>query len=286
MLPRRSDGFPVGKLSPMRRMMPYILRTRNESCVYFEQRLKLQKTLEYVRTLNERSGANPKHAVNVFHVLLAAAARVFAERPELNRFVLGRRIYQRKHIEFSFAVKKEFSDRGALTTTKLRFSGDESVAEVAQKTREAVAVGRSDKKSQADKEMSVLVWLPGFLLRAILWLQRTLDRFNVLPSALTASDPLYASLFFANLGSIGLDSAYHHLFEYGTVSFFAVLGTIGPMSFVEEETERLCVLPGVSIKYTFDERITDGYYCARSLELLKHYLENPDALEKAESSPS
>jgi hypothetical protein len=128
--------------------------------------------------------------------------------------------------------------------------------------------------------MSILTRLPGPLLRLIMWLQRGLDAWNLLPSALIAPDPMYASLFFANLGSIGLDSAYHHLFEYGSVSFFAVIGRISKLPFVDGHGA-LQTRPGISIKYTFDERITDGWYCARSLDLLKGYIENPRSLHAA-----
>jgi pyruvate/2-oxoglutarate dehydrogenase complex dihydrolipoamide acyltransferase (E2) component len=259
-------------------MMPYILRSRNESCVYFEQKLDLTETLPYLHALNQRLGRTAEHEINLFHLILAAAARVFQERPDLNRFVSGGKLYQRRHIELSFALKKVRSDKGALTTTKLRYTGDESIADVADRTQQAISVGRSNKPNQSDKEMALLTRLPGPLLRLIMWLQRGLDAWNLLPKVLTEPDPLYASLFLANLGSIGIDSAYHHLFEYGSISFFAVIGRIGKLPFVDENGE-LQTRPGVSIKYTFDERITDGYYCARSLDLLAEYIEHPSRLD-------
>lgn len=259
-------------------MMPYILRSRNESCVYFEQKLDLTETLPYLHALNQRLGRTAEHEINLFHLILAAAARVFQERPDLNRFVSGGTLYQRRHIELSFALKKVHSDKGALTTTKLRCTGDDSIVDVAERTQQAISVGRSNKQNQSDKEMAVLTRLPGPLLRLIMWLQRGLDAWNLLPKALTEPDPLYASLFFANLGSIGIDSAYHHLFEYGTISFFAVIGRIGKLPFVDGHGG-LQTRPGVSIKYTFDERITDGYYCARSLDLLAGYIEHPSRLD-------
>ena len=43
--------------------------------------------------------------------------------------------------------------------------------------------------------MAILTRLPGPFLRFIMWIQRSLDAWNLLPSALTESDPLYASLF-------------------------------------------------------------------------------------------
>ncbi len=38
--------------------------------------------------------------------------------------------------------------------------------------------------------------------------------------------PLYSSALLANLGSVGLDSAYHHLYEYGTTPIFVTMGRV------------------------------------------------------------
>jgi pyruvate/2-oxoglutarate dehydrogenase complex dihydrolipoamide acyltransferase (E2) component len=34
----------------------------------------------------------------------------------------------------------------------------------------------------------------------------------------------------------------------------------------------------VTLKWTYDERVEDGLYCARSLERLRELLENPEKL--------
>ena len=39
-------------------------------------------------------------------------------------------------------------------------------------------------------------------------------------------DPLYASAFVANMGSLGLDAPFHHLYEYGGISIFAGFGGV------------------------------------------------------------
>ena len=58
---------------------------------------------------------------------------------------------------------------------------------------------------------------PAPLLRLAVRAQRVLDGWNLLPAALIKDDPLYASAFIANLGSVGLDAAFHHLYDYGTM---------------------------------------------------------------------
>jgi hypothetical protein len=101
-----------------------------------------------------------------------------------------------------------------------------------------------------------------------------LDRWNLLPGAVTRNDPMYASLFVANLGSVGIDRAWHHLYEYGTVSLFAALGEVRK-SVVVGDGGAPEVRDTVRLRYAFDERINDGFYCAASLGIVRDYVEDP-----------
>jgi hypothetical protein len=139
-------------------------------------------------------------------------------------------------------------------------------------------------ESKSDVEMRVLTRLPRFLLRFLMACQRWLDYFGLLPYALIEKDPLYSSLFLTNLGSVGLDSAYHHLYEYGTCPFFAALGRV-KKAVVPGPDDLPVVRDVVSLKFVFDERITDGLYCARSLELFRTYVMYPDRLEAPAGAP-
>ncbi len=106
---------------------------------------------------------------------------------------------------------------------------------------------------------------------------RRLDAWGLLPPSYSAGDPLYASAFVANLGSVGLDAAYHHLYEYGTIPIFVTIGRLH---------QRPVVLPDgavgsrkiVTLRYTYDERVEDGFYAARALERLHELLETPERL--------
>jgi hypothetical protein len=94
------------------------------------------------------------------------------------------------------------------------------------------------------------------------------------------SDPLYASAMNSHLGSIGLDSAYHHLYDHGTLPVFVVIGKVQKKLVITERGESE-IRPIVTIRYSLDERIVDGFYAARSLERLKELVENPWLLERA-----
>ena len=231
--------------------------------MFFEHELDVTVAERVLRSKRDEGG--PK--LSVFHVFTYAAARTLVERPRLNRFTSGGDLYQRKNIEIAFSAKKSMSDDAPVVAVKRRFDGEASFDAHVEQLLGGVREGRSADKNSTDKELDILLKLPGFMLRGFVSLARWLDAHNVLPRALIEGDPLYASLFVANLGSVGLDAAYHHLYEWGNCPIFATLGRVRDLS-VDDETRRVC-----TVRYTFDERIEDGLYCARALERLKEIVE-------------
>ncbi len=271
---RRPEGTYLRDVHPLRKLMPHLMPGRNESIVYFEQELRVGKALAWLDARNARGG--PK--LTFFHLVLAGVVRALAERPQMNRFVVGRRLYQRDAIELSFAVKKRMADDAPLTTVKIRFVPGDGVDNDAGRVDEAIGVGRGEAQTSSEKEVALVTKLPGFLVRLAFWLQRTLDGLNLLPAAMIRPDPMYASMFLANLGSVGLDAPFHHLYEYGTIPLFGVIGRIQKAPVVTAEGT-LAVDDVVRLRWSFDERIADGFYCARSLDLFKAWLEDPSTLE-------
>ncbi len=266
----RPDGVVVKDLSPVRRMIPYLMKSRSESVVYFEQDLDLTKTLPFI----ERWNSEHEQKLTLFHLLLTALGRALFARQGLNRFVSGGRIYQRNGVFISFAAKKKFADDAPLVTIKLEMKEVEPLDAIVRRIHESVGEGRGDKERTVDKEVRWILKAPHFLVRFLLALFVWLDKWNLAPGAMLRTDPMYASLFCANLGSVGIDRAWHHLYEYGTVSVFAALGVVRK-DLVVGESGQPEVHDRVRIRYSFDERINDGFYCATSLGMVRDFLEDP-----------
>ncbi len=87
-------------------------------------------------------------------------------------------------------------------------------------------------------------------------------------------DPFFSSLFLANLGSVGLSDTFHHLYEYGTVSVFGVVGTVRPTLVPVRGGPRHATARPV--RWTLDERVNDGFYAGRSLGIAKDVIEDPE----------
>lgn len=258
---RRPDGRLVTDAPPYRQVMPLLMPGRNEAAVYFDLDVDLARTTPFLEAWN---AARPERRATLFHVVLWAAARVLEARPELNRFVAGGRLWQRDGVWLSFAAKARLEDGAPLVTLKRRFDGA-GLEEVVARVRDDVTTGRSGRESATDRELRLLVKLPVFLRRWLYGLFRWLDARGLAPRSLIEGDPLYTSLFVANLGSLKMDPCYHHLYEHGTASAFCVIGRARDVGGRQVATLRL----------TLDERVTDGLYAQRSLELLRALVEDP-----------
>jgi len=269
---RRPDGDLVRDESNVRRMIPYLMRGRNESAVYHEQHFDLTKTRPWLRAYNR---AHPQAPATLFHLMLLAIAQAFHERPGMNRFISGGRIYQRKHVALSFAAKKVMEATAPMVTVKMKFEPGEPFAEAVKRIADTIANARTDQVTMVDKELALALALPGPLLRMVMAGLRMLDRVNLLPGAMIESDPMYATAFVANLGSLGLDNTFHHLYEYGTVSLFATIGTTKKVLVVGPDDKPMTRV-GSQIRWTFDERINDGFYCATAIKVAQRVVEDPE----------
>jgi hypothetical protein len=276
---RRSDGAPIERLPALRRLMPFLVPRRNDAYVLFEQAIPTAPLRALLERLN--AGRPDADRVTLFHCVLRALGMALTDFPRLNRFVAGRRLWERRGIWLAVSAKQRLDRDAPVFSTKIRFDPTESLVDFAERMLRTLRQGRRGEAA-ADREIGLLVRLPRFLLGAIVWLHPRLDRLGLLPARLVEDDPLYASAFVANLGSVGLDAAYHHLFEYGTVPIFVTMGRVHRAPLVHDDG-RVGSHEVFVLRYTYDERIEDGFYAARALEALAGYLADSAALSGASS---
>jgi len=267
---RRPDGDLVRDLSPVRGIVPYLMRGRNESAVYQESLYDVARARRWLRAYNR---SHP-HRATLFHLVAYASAQALHLRPGLNRFASGGRIYQRREVSIAFAAKKEMTDQAAFATVKLAFPEGESFEDASRRIVEAVDEGRHGAARQLDREVALVMSLPGFLVSWLTRLAFVLDRWNLLPGFMMRDDPFFSSLFLANLGSVGLSDTFHHLYEYGTVSIFGVAGAVRPTLVPGRDGPEAREL--LQVRWTVDERVNDGFYAARSLGIARDVLEDPE----------
>lgn len=269
----RCDGKRVEGLNPFQKVIPYVMNTRNGAAVYFAEDIDIEPALHLVKRLNEEEHTTK---YTLFSVVLTALVRVMQEKPHLNRFVMGKHIYQRNYLSTSFIVKKALNEDARETDAKISYEEGETLSSVADKVQHTIEVAQSEELSPDEKEMYFLSAIPGGY-RLATTLFRLLERFNLAPASMIKSDPLYTSMYVANLASLNLPAPYHHLYEWGNASVFVVMGKI-ERRHVTKKDGTVQQRRFMNFKITLDERISEGLYFARAIDLFRRYLANPTAL--------
>ncbi len=272
----RYDGRRLRSLNPFYQITPYIMRTRADAQDYFEDRVEIGRAEHWLRRKRDEGHAG----LAFLHLLIAALVRTISQRPRLNRFVAGQRLYARHEILVSLAIKKRLHEDSPETTIKLAFQPTDTVFDVAAKIRAALEENRDPAaKNDTDRTARLFMLVPGFLVRFLLWLMRTLDFHGKLPRAVHRASPFHTSAFVTDLGSLGIRPIYHHLYDFGTTSLFVAFGVKERVRELDPEGQ-LVERKYIGLKVVNDERICDGHYYAASFKYLAALLKNPEELEQ------
>ena len=263
----RADGQLL-KVHPYRKMMPFIMKGRNESIVYYDDAVDATQLLEFVK-----NGRESFH-LDVTHCLVAAVFKGLEKNTSMNHFVSGRRLYERNSRFISFSMKRQKKNKKAkLAVVKLE-DQEETFQALCERIQGTINVERSDKKTYMDKELDLFNMLPRPALNWGVKFFQMLDYYNLLPyDAFIKGDTMYTSVFIANLGSLGMKAAYHHLYEWGNCPLFMMVGKIEDRAVVVDG--EIVVRPILPIRWSYDERIDDGLSSAYGMATVKHALENP-----------
>jgi len=274
MFGKRSDGKELKHVSPFFRIMPCIMKERDDSQVYFSQDLVIKKMEEYI---NLKAAENIK--ISIMDIVFAGIVRILAEKPKLNRFVINGRIYARNKITLAITIKKSLTEEGEETTVKVDFDGTENLFEVKEKLQNLIAQNKdTSAANDTDKFAKVLSKIPTPILKFAVGLIKFLDKRGILPKSIIELSPFHTSAVITNVGSLGLDSIYHHIYNFGTTSMFFAIGK-KKKSYVFEDDE-IYKEKCINLAFVGDERICDGHYYASSFRSLVRYLTHPELLEK------
>lgn len=261
----------------MQKIMPYIMRTRTGSVNFFREALDCAPLEAYIAAHN---GADAQSRLGVMHILIAALVRTIALRPQLNRFVVHSRIYARHGISVSFVVHRSLRVEDGGTTIKLEFTGTEDLPTIARAVNAAVlretapAAARNATDSLADGFMR----LPDLLIRPLIGFVMRLDHWNLLPEAVLKASPFHTTVFLTNLKSLGIDSIFHHLYEFGTNGIFMAMGKEA-LHTVSRPDGSTAARREIHLDFALDGRFCDGLYFARSMRLFRKFLRDPALLE-------
>ncbi|MDD4991058.1 MAG: 2-oxo acid dehydrogenase subunit E2 [Paludibacter sp.] len=269
----RYDGWRVRKADGMFSVVPFILPKRVDSEVFFSVKIPIDTVDNFIR-----SHKKDIPGLSVMHVVMAALVRLYSQRPFLNRFIVWNKVFSRNHLSISLVIKRSMSDEGEETVVKIYFLPTDSLEDIVRKVALVLEENQQEGQENSSDEISkVLGFLPDFLLRTVVFAIKQLDRIGLMPKLFFEASPFHASLFLTNLGSIGIESIYHHLYEFGTCSVFAAMGKKNRKNEVAKDGT-VTATKSMQLKFVLDERICDGFYYASSMRMLEKIFADPSVL--------
>ena len=249
-------------------IMPFLMKRRCDSQVFYNVDFNVEPLSAHLEKTRR---------CTFFQAMLLALVKTMRRRPGLNRFIIGRRLYQREDLDISFVARRSLTDEGSETSIKMRIKADDDDDMILKKITGHIGEAKEGAVKGDDKLIAFLVRLPRFMLRIVVSILTWLDFHLILPKDIEILDPLHCSAFIANLGSVGIEAPFHHLYEWGTCSLFVAIGKIGDKP-AADGAGGIKLKKMVEVKVTLDERIADGYYFARALDIFKEYIEHPETL--------
>ena len=272
----RFDATYLKDVDSMHFIMPFMYPDRCDNQAFFTFKIDLTNLNAY---LAKKNADNPEYKYNMFQCVVAAALKTIFLRSKLSIFIHNRKMYRRNEVSAAFTVKQEFADNGgevlAFLHAKPEWTIDDVHNEIHRQLLKLKTKGYTDESTSI---MDKLNKAPKWITRPLVGGICRLEKKGLIPPALVETDPYHSSIVLANLGSIGLPNGYHHLTNWGTTSMFLLIGTIGRLPFYENDT--VTFRDGVEIGFTVDERISDGFYFARSIKMLQLFLQQPELLER------
>ncbi|MCD8100298.1 MAG: hypothetical protein LUE06_06925 [Oscillospiraceae bacterium] len=271
----RKEGRKVRTIAPFYKIMPYLMVTRDDACNYFSEAVEITQVERWLRAKRLEG----YKGMGMLHLFIAAYVRACASVPSLNRFISGQKIYARNDIIVCMTVKRTLTRAATETTIKVHFDPADTIYDVYRKVNEKVEEIKSgNSNNNTENTAEALFKLPGLCLKFAVWLLRLLDYFDLLPQALLDASPFHASMFITDIGSLGIQPIYHHIYNFGNVPLFISFGAKRRSLELDRE-HRPVERKYIDFKVVCDERIQDGFSYASAFKYLKAALSHPEALE-------
>ncbi len=271
----RRDGKQI-KVPAMMRIMTYI-KNRQEAYVYINRKFDVTDLVKYMK---DKKKDVPD--LTFFHAFSIAVAKVVYNRPRLNCFVMNHKFYQRNDVILTFTARISYDDdKNKEVMSLIKVNPDDNLFSLSNKIKEKVDNFRKKKiQTSSDDSLDALGKLPGWTLKFFIApFFKWMDRHDLLPRSLYDELLYNSTVILSNLGSIKCGAIHHNLTNFGTNSIILTIGDIHKEQVVMPNG-KVEIRDIVEFGINLDERIADGVYMSKSVNLLDYILRNPELLEK------
>ena len=265
----------VKTISPMSAVIPFIMVNRTGSQNFISDSVDIEKVEKYIKEKQTQGMQN----ISMMHVMIAAYIRLVSQRPALNRFIRGQRVWTRKNVEVSLTIKKEMSLDSPDTVVKITLPPSATLEDVYTALNNEIVSYRANPGGDFDNTARAFTRLPGLIFKFAVASLRFLDYFGLMPKAIAKVSPFHCSYFITSMGSLGIPPIYHHLYDFGSCPVFFSFGA-KRRTYEIDNTGLVRRRQYMDFTFVLDERICDGYYYASALKLLKNILKNPWQLDE------
>lgn len=272
---KQKEWRKLRSLSPMTVVIPFIMVNRVGSQNFIRDTVDIERLEKYMKEKQLSGMSN----ISMMHIMIAAYIRLVSQRPALNRFIRGQRIWTRRNVEVSLTIKKEMTLDSPDTVVKITLPPDATLKDVYEALNDKIISYRANPGGDFDKVAKLLTYMPSLVFKLFVATIRFLDYFGLAPKIIREVSPFHCSYFITSMGSLGIPPIYHHLYDFGTCPVFFSFGAKRRAYEIDMEG---VIKKKQYMDFTFvtDERICDGFYFASALKLLKNICKNPWQLDE------
>ena len=272
----RTDGWRVHANDPIFDVIPHIMPQRCDSQVFFEEELDTTALDEFVRK-TRRDASMEMPELSRLTVVMAACVRAMAKYPKVNRFVAGRKIYARNYFSIALTIKQNMNIDAEEANLKLYFDPDYTLKQVYDIIMKQVGDSKNKVDNATDGFVDKLTSIPQWAIRLFLSIVNSIDSRRGLPRWLYDLSPFHTSMYITDIGSTGIGSVYHHIYNFGTTSVFISIGRRDKKIVLDENGDPKNINI-IKFCYVVDERICDGFYYAKAVRYINSLLKHPEKL--------
>ncbi len=219
-------------------------------------------------------------SITFFHAFVTGIGKVIYNRNKINRFVQNRHVFEHNDIVISFVAKVSFEDKAEEIMIMVPIKEDDNIYTISEYIKNKVDSIRIKKviKEGANDAIDVLGKLPNIIRIPVVGLLKFMDQKGIFPASLVKDNLYYSSMIVSNIGTLGSNSIHHNINNFGTCSSLATMGEIKDEKVIingKEEVRKICDW-GIA----FDERVADGFYLIKSLEIMQYIFDHPEMLEE------
>ena len=270
----RRDGKRI-QVPAMAKVMTYV-KNREESYVYINRKFDVTDLIKYMKKKKEK---NPD--LTYFHAFSMAIAKTVYNRPRLNTFIMNHKFYQRNDVILTFTARVSYDDdKNKEVMSLIKVDPNDNIDDLSNKIKEKVNKFRNQKEQNStDDSLDALGKLPNWLLKIFVApLFKWLDKHDKLPKSLNEEFLYNSTVILSNLGSIKCGAIHHNLTNFGTNSCILTIGDIHKEQVVMPNG-KVEIRDIVEFGINLDERIGDGVYFSKSVNLLNYIMTHPETLE-------